>query len=173
MGRAWPPASLHQRRLDLQDARSLLRTLPDDAADNVQRALARYLVVRATGYLEAVRDDVADTYVSAKAAPEVLRRVQYHLRSGQGVTPKQLEEFVKSFNPEWHIEFCEFLDDDDGVLRSDIGSLVASRNKIAHGDGETVTVSRALRWSEASEKVSKWLISRFDPSVQAGSTLRV
>lgn len=169
---SWPPVSLQQRHLDLIDARDTLQEFARDGADNVERALARYLVIRAAGYLEAVRDDVADAYASAKAAPEVLRRVQHHLRGGQGVAPGQLLEFVKSFHPLWHDELKELLDEDDGILRSEIGSLVASRKKIAHGDGETVTASRALKWCLASQRVSKWLISRFDPGLAANTSLR-
>lgn len=169
---AWPPASLRQRQLDLRDTRTALRELPEDAPDFTGACLARYLAIRSAGYLEAVRDDVADEHVAIKSTAEVARRVRKHLRQGQGVTPAQLLDFVGSFDPGWYAELEEILNDDDQALRSSLGALVAARKKIAHGDGESVTVGKALRWSDTAEGLGNWLIRRFDPSARADEPLR-
>jgi hypothetical protein len=120
--------------------------------------------VRSAGYLEAVRDDAADLFVSRVALEVVTRRVRQGLRQGQGVAPSQLTDFLKSFHPSWSDEFEAILDADDKLLRNRLGSLVSARKKIAHGDGDTVTVSRALQWSETAEFLGAWLVKRFDPS---------
>lgn len=84
----WPPASLRLRLTDLQETRRALRELPPGVPDFTEMCFARYLAVRSTGYLEAVRDDVADLHVASKASDEVARRVRAHLRTGQGVAPE-------------------------------------------------------------------------------------
>lgn len=156
-------ASLRQRLLDLRDTRNAVRTLDPSTPDIVHRALARYLVVRSTGYLEAVRDDVADHFTSRKGSEEVVRRIRLHLRNGQGVAPTQLLEFARSFHPNWHEELNGLLSADDDRLKDLLGAMVSARKKIAHGDGETVTTARALAWADAAEAIGKWLTKRFDP----------
>ncbi len=157
-------ASLRQRLIDLQDTRNAVRTMDYATPDTIQRALARYLVVRSAGYIEAVRDDVADNYTQQKGSDEVVRRIRLHLRNGQGVAPTQLLEFTKSFDPNWSSELECLLSRDDNYLRAQLGAMVVARKKIAHGEGENVTASKALAWSEAAEHVGKWLTKRFDPA---------
>lgn len=164
---AWPPASLRQRSIDLRDTTLALRQLPENTPDFTRSCMARYLTVRAAGYLEAVRDDVADVHVTTKSSAEVARRVRAHLRTGQGVAPNQLLDFVKSFHPGWHTELESLLSENDQALRSALGALVAARKKIAHGDGESVTEGKAIRWSETAILVADWLIKRFDPNLRA------
>lgn len=171
MQKTWPPASLRQRQLDLRETRDALNNLEPDSPDVVKRAMARYLVVRSAGFIEAVRDDVADVFSTVKASGEVARRIRVHLRGGQGVTPDQLLTFVNSFHPAWHGELDSLLSEQDNLLRGRIGAMVAARKKIAHGDGENVTTARALAWTEAAEEVGKWLVKRFDPSRPATQPL--
>ena len=167
----WPPPSLRQRALDLRNTRQALVDLPGSTTGFTEQCLARYLVIRAAGYIEAVRDDAADQHTSVKASSEVTRRVRSNLRTGQGVAPSQLLEFMKSFHPDWHGELEEFLNANDYELKNKLGALVAARKKIAHGDGESVTTTRAIAWSEAAETIGKWLIRRFDPQLTTSSRI--
>lgn len=164
MQQTWPPASLRQRKLDLRETRDALKNLGPSSPDVVQRAMARYLVVRSAGFIEAVRDDVADVFSTVKASGEVARRIRVHLRGGQGVSPEQLLTFVNSFHPSWQGELDSLLAEQDNLLRGRVGAMVAARKKIAHGDGENVTTARALAWADAAEEVGRWLVRRFDPS---------
>ena len=164
MTQAWPTASMRQRLLDLRQTADALRQLDSTADLVVEQSLARYLTVRSVGYVEAIRDDVADTYASVRAPIEIVRRVRYHLRTGLGVTPDQLTAFVKSFSPEWADELVEYLDEDNAELRRSLGAMVASRKKIAHGDGESVTTGRALAWATNAVEIGAWMLRRFDPN---------
>lgn len=91
------------------------------------------------------------------------RRIAAGLRSGLGVTPKQLQDFLGSFDLAWGEELASYLAEDDGARANDLGALVAARKKIAHGDGEQVTTRKALQWSSTADDVSGWLVRRFDP----------
>lgn len=160
---AWPPVGVRQRLIDLRSTRDALKNVDSSSDFFLEQCMARYLAVRSAGYIEAVRDDVADQFTAQKAAIEVVRRTQENLRTGEGVRPSQLEKFVKSFSPEWAAELSILFDQAD-ELKSGLGSLVAARKKIAHGDGERVTTSNALNWCDIAEQMGKWLVARFDPS---------
>lgn len=161
---SWPPATVRSRKQDLHDLAEMLQTI-DPKSSELRVALSRYTVVRATGYVEAVRDDVADLFVTRVALDLVSNRLRSGLRSGQGVRPQQLIDFVQSFHRDWAAELTDFLDDDSGSRnrRSDLGALVNARRKIAHGDGDTVGPTDALRWATTAQEVGGWLIRRFDP----------
>lgn len=160
-----PPqrATIRQRRLDLKESQDCLRNLDVEQPDVVSRALARYLTVRSVGYIEAVRDDLADLYAAITGHPRLHRRITHHLRTGQGAAPEQLLDFVGSFDKDWRSHLETLLDADDQLLKSQLGAMVAARKKIAHGDGEQVTTGRALVWSDAALEIGQHLGSLFDP----------
>ena len=169
---AWPPVSVVQRKIDLKDTISVLKNLPTDASDALTTALSRYLVIRSAGYIEAVRDDVADLYSGTKSSEEITRRIRHSLRKGQGVTPIQLLDFVKSYSANWYNELDQLLCDEDNELKDSLGALVSARKKVAHGDGEQVTASKALKWSTTALTIASWLVQRFDPNESASAPLR-
>ncbi|MFS4505065.1 HEPN domain-containing protein [Clavibacter sp. Sh2141] len=161
---SWPPASVRSRRQDLADLIGTLQKV-DPKEGDLTAALSRYTVVRSAGYVEAVRDDVADLFVSHVSLDLITNRIRSGLRDGQGVRPGQLVPFVRTFHPAWGQELEDFLNDDSGprIRSSDLGALVHARKKIAHGDGDKVGPTEALRWSATAQEVGGWLIKRFDP----------
>ena len=65
----WPNQEL-QNYAKALDAVELLVSIPQrDQSDEVGRALARFLVVRACGYLEVVAEGACTAYVRSKSAP--------------------------------------------------------------------------------------------------------
>lgn len=160
-----PPqrATIKQRELDLKEIQKCLRELDQDAPDAVRRALARYLTVRSVGYVEAVRDDLADLYAYVTGHVRLHKWITKQLRKGLAVEPTKLLNFVGSFDNDWRIALEAVLDADDNILRYQLGAMVAARNKIAHGDGEQVTSGRALAWSDTALKIGKELGKLFDP----------
>lgn len=152
--------SIRQRRDDVQQLRDTLRKLRSadyDDADLISASLCRYLVVRSAGYLESVRDDLADEFVRSTSHPRVHNFVATGLRNGQGVSPKQLIGFVKKFDALWADELTKFLEQDESRLSNDLGALVAARKKIAHGSGDQVTESKAIRYADAALEIGRWL----------------
>lgn len=91
------------------------------------------------------------------------RRITHHLRTGLGAAPEQLLTFVGSCDPAWRVFVETDLDANDQVLRGQLGAMVAARKKIAHGDGEQATASRALAWAGAAQEIGKCLVTLFDP----------
>lgn len=158
---AWPPVSVRQRLIEHRELIVTVRKHRDDP--DVDQALSRYLVVRSAGLVESVRDDVADFYVKRVAHVRAHRRIVSGLRRGQGIAPNQLVTFVRSFDAAWAEDLDTLLQSDDSRIRDGLGALVAARRKIAHGDGESVSTSKALQWGGIANEVCQWLIKRFEP----------
>jgi len=156
-------ATIRQREIDLKEVQDCVRNLDVDQPDAVSRALARYLTVRGVGYLEAIRDDLADHYASVTGHHRLHRRIVHNLRIGLGVAPEQLLTFVGSFDKAWRDSLEDVLNADDQTLRNQLGAMVAARKKVAHGDGDQVTTGRALSWSDAALTIGRHLSSLFDP----------
>lgn len=172
---SWPPLSVHQR---MSAHRSLVKAITThvaasrkaksddrDAAaldDEIERSLARFLTIRSAGFIEAVRDDVADCYADRVGHPRVRARVAHGLRRGEGVHPGQLEAFIGSFDQAWKAEFTRFLEDED--RRDLLAGLVDARKKVAHGDGEQVTILRSMRWSDTADEIVSWIVEQFRPA---------
>lgn len=154
-------ATIRQRRVDLQEVVGAVRGLDGSTPGPVERAMARYLTVRATGYIEAVRDDLADMYAEEAGHRRLHRRITHHLRIGQGVAPEQLLTFVGSFDAAWRSDLQRVLDQNDQDLKQKLGAMVAARKKIAHGDGDQVTTSRALAWADAALEIGSCLEAVF------------
>lgn len=157
----WPPVSVKQRLVEHGELVKLVRRCAD--SDDVSGPLARYLVVRSAGLVEAVRDDVTDVHCSVVGNKRLHRRIASGLRTGQGARPSQLLEFVGTMDIEWRGELDQFFKMDDAKVSNNLGALIEARKKVAHGDGEQITTGKALRWAETSRDVAQWLIQRFDP----------
>lgn len=157
----WPPVGVTQRRLELKELVSFVKS---KVSDDASHHLARYLAVRSAGVIEAVRDDVADEYCRSVGPARLHRRVSSGLRYGQGVRPNQLVEFMRTFDTDWADELDSWLKANDARRSNDLGALVTSRHRVAHGDGERVTTSKALTWAACAIEVMDWLVKRFDPN---------
>jgi hypothetical protein len=160
----WPPASIRQRQRDHRELEQAVRQLTQVTPDIVERSLVRYLVIRSAGLVESVRDDAASMYSQRIGHPRLHRRISTGLSVGLGVHPKQLLDFVASFDADWREDLQRLLDEDDARRSNHLGALVAARKKIAHGDGDQVTARKALQWSQTAAELASWVITRFDPT---------
>lgn len=159
--RPWPPQAVSQKRVEQRQLYQVVENF--DGPSEVQIALSRFLVIRTAGYVESVRDELASAHAERTAAPRVHHRVRQSLSSGLGVKPKQLEDFLGSFDREWRSTFSNRIDAGDMRLRNNLGALVSDRGKIAHGHGEQVTIRKALTWADSAEEIVEMLITIMDP----------
>lgn len=171
MSATWPPPVIVQKRLQLKNLEQMLQGFDPARVDNgseIEAALVRHVVVQCAGHIESVRDTVADFYCKHQSSPRVVRRIQKHLRTGQGVTPQQVDDFVRSFEPEWADDLAAMMRDDPhdtGTSVADsLGKLVTARKKVAHGDGVAVHTKHALEWVKTALTVDTWLVAKFNPN---------
>ena len=102
----------------------------DDEPD-IQADYVRYLCVLVTGFLEQAVVRVILNYVDALGDPSLSRYVAETLRRPGRMQVEQILRLVGRFNEDWRTELGEKL---TTRHREAIGSVYASRNKIAHGE---------------------------------------
>ena len=102
----------------------------DDEPD-IQADYVRYLCVLVTGFLEQAVVRVILNYVDALGDPSLSRYVAETLRRPGSMQVEQILRLVGRFNEDWRTELGEKL---TTRHREAIGSVYASRNKIAHGE---------------------------------------
>lgn len=161
---AWPSLEIQRHRTSLAELASTVRDRKPEVADEVEAALARFLVVRTCGYVEQVSEECCRTYIACKSAPAITSFAQSFLGRGTNPTPEALEKLVRRFNGEWAEQLDAFFDQDDGFLRRELSFLVNRRNRIAHGLSEAVGVRKALDLVEVGERVGNWFVVTFDPT---------
>ncbi|MEJ5929169.1 MAE_28990/MAE_18760 family HEPN-like nuclease [Corynebacterium sp. H128] len=161
----WPPLIVKQQIDEYQGLISTIRTsVSDSMPPRVEAYLVRYAVVRSAGLLESVRDDLAREYSRTIAPERVFNRIKKSLTSSLGCTPKQLQDFVRTFDSIWADELAKLFQADDSRHSNNVGSLVETRKKIAHGKSSQVSTSQILRWSDSVIQITKWMVNRFDPN---------
>lgn len=160
---AWPSLEIQNYQKSLNDVRVVVERPNSNQSDEVSRSLARFLVVRACGYLEIVAEECCACYAESKSAPRVADYARSWLKRGRNPSPGALLDLVGRFGHDWADELTEVLNLDDELLKRDLLSLVDKRNKIAHGEGEGVTARKALALTESALTVADWFIDRLDP----------
>jgi hypothetical protein len=160
---AWPSIELLNLERALDQVIELVDKPGRDQPDEVGRALSRFLVVRASGYIEQVSEDSCRCFIRSKAIPQVGSYGASWLGRGNSPTPEHLVELVRRFDPRWGDELTAFLQDHDELLWRELSLLVDRRHKIAHGLSEGITGRKALDLAGHAKTVGGWFVARFDP----------
>lgn len=160
MNQTWPPVTVSQ---NLQLHANLVKLLRSNTNFELDVPLGHHLIIRSTGLIEATRDTVARDYAQSVSHPRVHRRITNTFVKGQGCDPKQLGEFIKSFDEDWADKFDQFLEENDQRRKNQLSMMVGQRKNIAHGLSATARGSQALEWSATAREITEWLIKRFDP----------
>lgn len=160
---AWPSLEVVNLGRAIQEVRKLVREPPPGLPDEVTRALARFLVVRSSGYLEQIVRRSCLAYLSSKSDQRAGAYAAQTFPAYLNPTPERLTNIVQKFDVIWSEELSDLFDEDDEYLRREIGFLVDRRSKIAHGLSEGVTSTKALSLFEAAEQIAAWFVLRFDP----------
>ena len=161
---SWPNLTLQNYRRAFEAHRLLVAKPTPEQTDDVGMALARFLVVRACGYIEAVAEECVTSYTLSRSSPQVARYCRSWLGKGRNPSPGNLYDLASKFDQSWVGELKELFAADDSLVKRELESLIDRRNKIAHGAGENVTARKALDFSDIAIRVSDWLVARFDPS---------
>lgn len=160
---AWPSLTIMNYRRTLDGVRAMVESPFPDQPDEITRALSRFLVVRACGYLEVVADECCASYARSKSSSRVADYSRSWLGRGRNPSPGSLIDLVRRFGQDWAEELAEVLTKDDEYMKRELSSLVDRRNKIAHGAGEGITASKALALTKVAEEIADWFVARLDP----------
>lgn len=161
----WPPETVRLAERQLDELEAVVRHPPLGTTDDVDGVLARFLVIRACGYLEQTLDLVLRAYIEAHANARVAAyTAAVRARSrGSNPNPNNVSEILRSLDPTWGTEFTLMLNEDSQRMRTELTFMVESRNKIAHGVSETIGRRRALDLVGVSKSIADWIILQLDP----------
>ena len=105
----------------------------------LQSHWARYLCVLVSGFLEISIRSVYTAYAKGSLSPYVANFVESHLERLQNPNMEKIASLVGSFSPQWESDLRTAT---DGELKDAVDSIVANRNRIAHGEDVGITYAR-------------------------------
>ena len=118
-----------------------------DVGDDLemQSHWSKYLCIRVSGFLEVSIRSIYTEYCKNKSAPFVANYIEKKLSNFQNPTMQKISDLARAFNPQWADELDRFA---EGEIKDSIVSIVAIRNKIAHGDNVGITFTRIKKYYE-------------------------
>ena len=123
--------------------------------------LSRYLCVRVSGFLERATAEVALHYCREKADQRVGRYVKKRLANFTNPTNDRLLNLVGAFDATWRQGLEDFIG--QAGRKEAIGSVVALRHRIAHGDDVTTSYVQVSEYYAKVAEVVEFLAGVFDP----------
>lgn len=140
----------------------MLDSLPAEPPE-VSAELSRFLVVRSTGYIEHTFETCIKHFSEAKSHPAVARHVSAGLFRGRNPKPEALLTRMAGFDEKWAADLLALFKDEDGKISRELEFMVDRRNKIAHGQSESVNRRKALDLAEIALDLGEWLTTLIDP----------
>lgn len=159
---SWPTLEMQTSRLRLKELRKTLDELPHEPPE-VGAELARFLVVRASGYVEHTFETCIRHFVEAHSHPAVARHVNAGLFRGRNPSSSTLLDRTKTMSEEWHAQLDNYLEVDDARVQRELNFMVDRRNRIAHGENESVRRRKALDLADIALDVGEFLTKLIDP----------
>ena len=98
------------------------------------------------GFLENSIQEVYGEFVRGASSPAVARFAESKLDRINNPKVKQFVETARSFKPECAEGLEAFLNEEDGLRRNAIDSIMSNRHQIAHGGSAQITVSRVREY---------------------------
>lgn len=160
---AWPSHALSSSRAGLADLRKEVDSLGSDTSSETEQAMARFLVVRASGHVEFTFDESFCAFAESKASPSVASFVRTQFFRGANPSAARIGDTLRKLDPSRADAFEAFINDDDQRLKRELDFMVNRRNKIAHGQSETVRRRKALDLADVSLEVADWVVTALDP----------
>ena len=124
----------------------------------VRSDFARYLCILVSGFLEASISELTIEHCRKQSSPTVSRYAANQLRRPQNINAERLLTLIGSFDRDWRRELEQFI---EGARRDSLDSIVALRNKIAHGESVGVTYNRIRDYYGHVQEVVDFIAQKF------------
>lgn len=135
-----------RRRLDATFARAT----GVSAEAELLSDLARYLCVLVSGFVDRSVVELVLEHVRRHSQPRVQSYVEARLRRFSNANAQRLIELLGSFDPVWRKDLELYVVDE---RKDAIDSIVALRNRIAHGQHVGLTIGRVRDYYEQVRRV--------------------
>lgn len=110
----------------------------------------RYLCVLASGLLEVSIRESFSLYTSGRSEKRVSAYVDRELESFRNPNMEKIVQLMGAFDSSWG---RQLKDATDGELKDAVDSIVANRNRIAHGESVGLTMSQLRTYYERACRV--------------------
>lgn len=151
-----PQRIILQKRLEATFARiSALSELDPE----LQADYARYLCILVSGYFETAMHEIAISHCRERSSPTVVSYADSRLRKFQNVNSEKLLQFLSAFEGGWYEPAFAFL---EGEHKDALNSVIALRNKIAHGEWVGLTYNTVKDYYRRIASIVEYVEALFD-----------
>ena len=106
----------------------------------------RYLCVMAAGFLENSLQVLFSEYVHRRANDQVYRFAKNRLDNILNPKAERFVETARYFDREWASRLSDYLEEDDGVRKGAVNSIMSNRHRIAHGETSQISVGQVRQY---------------------------
>jgi hypothetical protein len=153
---------LAQSRLRLVELQHELDEI-ENVSSEIEGALSRFLVVRASGHVEFTFDETFSVFAKSKSSPAIGSFVRAQFFKGRNPTPVRIADGLRQLDPAKSDKFVAFIDENDQARRRELEFMVNRRNKIAHGQSEGIGRNKALALADVAMQIGDWITTELDP----------
>jgi hypothetical protein len=121
---------------------------------DAQAHFARYLCVLTSGFIETSVRAIFASYARLQSGPAVQNFVECELTFFQNPKMEKILELARAFKPEWEDALRR---ETDGQLKDAVDSIVANRNRIAHGESVGLSLAVINRYYADASRVVELL----------------
>lgn len=120
-----------------------------------------YLCIRASSYVEYSVKTILLEYVKSETdrAPNLANFVHKKLEYSFNPKPSRILDLLELFNSDWKQNLGNSI---DGKLSTSVGSIVANRNRIAHGEISDITLERLADYFADAQEVVRLIYIECD-----------
>lgn len=148
-----------RQRGRLNEAFNRISSVSEDDLES-RADFAKYLCVRVSGYLETSITELLKAYAGQQSSPTIARYVAADLARFQNARKDKIIALLGQFSETWRADLERYLVDE----KSDaIGTIVANRHKIAHGEDSSLTYVRVKEHWAIVQQVVDHIADLLDP----------
>jgi len=114
----------------------LAKHAPDDPEE--QSHWAKYLSVLISGYLEQSIKEILLEFTASHGAAKLGQYIKATWPESRNMKASNIADILECFEPLWSVQFNSWLASND-QFKSEINSLISSRNNVAHGKEANTT----------------------------------
>jgi hypothetical protein len=138
-----------------------LERAPSPSVDfEAQADFAKYFCVLVSGFLENAIIALVLDIAQRRSAPEIAHFVERRMDIWTNPTCEKIVQLLGSFNEDWRIKAEKYLVDE---RKATVNSLIALRNKIAHGESVGTTLAQVKGYYATAVDVVDFLSDLIDP----------
>lgn len=123
----------------IREVDGILERAEAQAGLQVQSDYAKYLVIRVSGLVEQVIAEIVLTYVGTQASQSIAAHVAWRMGTFQNPSIERVLQLAGSFDRHRRGQLDAAILDPE---REALGSIRAQRNRIAHGEPSTISLTQ-------------------------------